>query len=67
MQDFILTLGYTGWGPDQLNKEIADNSWISFNEQAELIFKKEPELQINELSKIVGYDIRMISPGFGNA
>ena len=66
-KDFILTLGYTGWGPDQLNQEIADNSWISFNEQAELMFKKKPESQISELSKIVGYDIRMISPGFGNA
>jgi hypothetical protein len=27
----------------------------------------DPEDQINELSKIVGYDIRMISPNFGNA
>jgi putative transcriptional regulator len=66
-EDFILTLGYTGWGPEQLNEEIADNAWISFNEDIDLIFKTNPADQINEMSKIVGYDIRMISPDYGNA
>ena len=66
-EDFILTLGYTGWGPEQLNEEIADNAWISFNEDIDLIFKTNPSDQINEMSKIVGYDIRMISPDYGNA
>lgn len=66
-KNYILTLGYTGWSPHQLQNEIADNAWISFDENSELIFKVDPEDQINELSKIVGYDIRMISPNFGNA
>ena len=64
---YILTLGYTGWGPEQLNDEISDNAWISFAEDSELIFSVDPEDQINEISKNVGYDIRMISPDFGNA
>ena len=64
---YILTLGYTGWGPEQLNDEISDNAWISFAEESELIFSVDPEDQINEISKNVGYDIRMISPDFGNA
>ena len=64
---YILTLGYTGWGPEQLNDEISDNAWISFAEDSELIFSVNPEDQINEISKNVGYDIRMISPDFGNA
>ena len=65
--DFVLTLGYTGWAPGQLNDEISDNAWISFDGNKDLIFKISPEDQINEISKIVGYDIRMISPDFGNA
>ena len=66
-ENFILTLGYTGWGPNQLNQEIAENAWLSFDEKADLIFNRVPESQISELSKVVGYDIRMISPDFGNA
>ena len=66
-KNYILTLGYTGWSPQQLQSEIADNAWISFDENSDLIFKVDPEDQINEISKIVGYDIRMISPNFGNA
>ena len=66
-KNYILTLGYTGWGPEQLNSEISDNAWITFNEESELIFNTEPQEQISEMSKIVGYDIRMISPDFGNA
>ena len=66
-ENFRLALGYTGWGPGQLNNEISDNAWISFDENSNLIFKINPSDQINEISKIVGYDIRMISPNFGNA
>jgi len=66
-ENFILTLGYTGWGPEQLNVEISENSWMSFEEDFDLIFKTDPSKQINEMSKIVGYDIRMISPDYGNA
>ena len=40
---------------------------MSFEEDVNLIFKTDPSNQINEMSKIVGYDIRMISPDYGNA
>ena len=39
----------------------------SVPKNSNLIFKINPSDQINEMSKIVGYDIRMISPDFGNA
>lgn len=65
--NYILTLGYTGWSPGQLNNEISENAWLSFPEDFNLIFEVQPEDQINEISKNVGYDIRMISPDFGNA
>ena len=66
-EEYIITLGYTGWGPDQLNDELSDNAWMTFPENVDLIFKIEPEKQVDEMSKILGYDIRMINPGFGNA
>ena len=62
----MISLGYTGWGPDQLNDELSDNAWMTFPENVDLIFKISPK-QVDEMSKILGYDIRMINPGFGNA
>jgi putative AlgH/UPF0301 family transcriptional regulator len=47
--------------------EITENAWLSFSEDYDLIFETNPEKQISEMSKKVGYDIRMISPDFGNA
>ncbi|MDB3994915.1 hypothetical protein N9450_04190 [Gammaproteobacteria bacterium] len=50
-----------------MNDEISENAWLSFSEDFKLIFEVRPEDQINEISKNLGYDIRMISPDFGNA
>jgi putative AlgH/UPF0301 family transcriptional regulator len=49
------------------HSEISDNAWITFDANSNLIFKINPSDQINEISKFFGYDIRKISPNFGNA
>jgi putative transcriptional regulator len=34
----ILALGYAGWGPDQLESEIAQNGWLTCEADAGLVF-----------------------------
>lgn len=34
----LLTLGYAGWGPGQLEQEIAQNGWLTVDATAELVF-----------------------------
>ncbi|MDZ7711421.1 MAG: YqgE/AlgH family protein [Roseovarius sp.] len=34
----ILALGYAGWGPDQLEAELADNGWLTCDADAGLVF-----------------------------
>ena len=36
-------------------------------ENKDVIFNPDPRRQMQELSKFMGYDVRMISPDFGNA
>jgi len=35
---YILTLGYSGWGPGQLEGEIAQNAWLTCPADADLMF-----------------------------
>jgi putative transcriptional regulator len=42
-RDFRLFLGYAGWGPDQLEGEIAQGVWLPVDIDADLIFDGDPE------------------------
>ena len=65
--NYLMTLGYSGWGVNQLESELIENAWLMIPENKDIIFNPDPIEQMNELSKFVGYDVRMISPDFGNA
>ena len=64
---YLMTLGYAGWGVNQLDAELAENAWVVIPENKDVIFNPNPDKQMKELSEFIGYDIRMISPDFGNA
>ena len=36
--EFHLCLGYAGWGPGQLDKELTEGSWVFVEAAAELVF-----------------------------
>ena len=38
--NFFISLGYSGWGPGQLEEEIKNNSWINIEEETDLLFEK---------------------------
>ncbi len=40
---FRLYLGYAGWGPGQLEQEIADSSWVTVPLDRDLIFDDSPD------------------------
>lgn len=37
-QQALLTLGYSGWGPGQLESEIAQNGWLTADSDPDLVF-----------------------------
>ena len=38
----IVALGYAGWGPGQLEAEIAENGWLTCDASYELVFGTAP-------------------------
>jgi putative transcriptional regulator len=43
-RDFRLFLGYAGWGPDQLEKEVREGTWLPTDVYSDLVFDGDPEL-----------------------
>ena len=39
----LLIMGYSGWGPGQLEMEIKANSWFTISPDKSLVFGKDPE------------------------
>lgn len=49
-----LCLGYAGWGPGQLDQEIADGSWLYTDAKPELVFTDRPEDAYDEAFATLG-------------
>lgn len=37
--EFLLCLGYAGWGPGQLDREYEEGSWVHLDASADLVFE----------------------------
>ena len=65
-QTFI-ALGYAGWGPNQLENEISNNSWLNIPINSEIIFAKNISTRWNKAANSLGFNIEQLSFYSGNA
>ena len=65
--DYIVALGYAGWGKNQLEQELADNTWLTIKATPELLYSKNPEQLWEIASKQLGFDMWQISSQIGHA
>ncbi|MCH2249475.1 MAG: YqgE/AlgH family protein [Cognatishimia sp.] len=63
----ILSLGYAGWGPGQLEDEIKENSWLIAEPDQHLIFVEEDEHKWDGALKQIGVDPKLLSGTAGRA
>ncbi len=66
-KDFIIALGYTGWGKGQLEEEIGRNSWLNIEPDDQLLFRTDLDLKWPRAMAKLGVDISMLSSHTGNA
>lgn len=56
-------LGYAGWGPKQLEKEIADGSWLYTEASAQPVLNAEPAQLWDQTLRQMGVDPAMLLAG----
>lgn len=62
-----LMLGYAGWGPGQLESEIAQNGWLTADACHELVFNTQASQQWAAALDTLGIDPMLLSADAGHA
>lgn len=65
--NYILALGYAGWGPGQLDTEIQTSAWVSIEPTDEILFKYSAEEKWSHALDFLGITIDMVSTEIGHA
>ncbi|MEM6341542.1 MAG: YqgE/AlgH family protein [Pseudomonadota bacterium] len=66
-QKALVTLGYAGWGPGQLDGEIARNGWLTVEPASDLIFDAPNEKKWMAALDTLGIDPLGLSAAAGRA
>ncbi|MDW8324539.1 MAG: YqgE/AlgH family protein [Burkholderiales bacterium] len=63
----LVTLGYAGWGPGQLEDEIKQNAWLTVAADPDVIFDLPPQARLPAAMRLLGIDPAMLSEQAGHA
>jgi putative transcriptional regulator len=66
-QDSLLALGYSGWGPGQLDREIQENGWLVVPPDRSLLFDKEVDTKWQRAYAKLGVEPGALSQASGRA
>ncbi len=64
---YLVLLGYAGWGPGQLEQEIADNAWLTCPAEASIIFQRSPATRWKAAAQLLGIDLDLFAADAGHA
>lgn len=63
----ILALGYSGWGPGQLESEILANGWLTADATPDLVFGPDDGTKWSRALRAIGIDPLLLSATAGRA
>jgi putative transcriptional regulator len=64
---FLIALGYAGWGAGQLEQEMVQNAWLSGPSDANIIFNTNADQRWEQAAKLLGVDINQMTGDAGHA
>ena len=63
----LVALGYAGWGPGQLERELVENSWLSSPADFDTLFHTPSERRWLAAAALLGIDLNLLSADAGHA
>ncbi len=63
----LVSIGYAGWSPGQLEEEISRNGWLTVSADARVLFDLPIEERYNAAIKLLGIDPLMLASEAGHA
>jgi putative transcriptional regulator len=63
----LIALGYAGWGAGQLEREIADNAWLTVPGDTSILFELPAEQRWQAAARKLGVDLGLIAGHAGHA
>jgi len=63
----LISLGYSAWGEGQLESELGENSWLTVEADARLIFETPVSERYAQALKLLGLEPWMLSSDAGHA
>ncbi|PJE79139.1 hypothetical protein CI610_01888 [invertebrate metagenome] len=63
----LVALGYAGWDAGQLERELANNIWLTCKADSDIIFCLPPSLRLQAAASILGVDLNLIPCKAGHA
>lgn len=65
--DFLVSLGYAGWGAGQLEQELGANAWLTVEADTDVIFALPVERRLPAAMQLLGIDFSRLSEDVGHA
>ena len=66
-RDFLVAMGYAGWGEGQLEQELLENAWLTCPGNTDILFRTPFAERVNQAAAALGIDFRLMSSQAGHA
>ena len=66
-QDALVALGYAGWGPGQLEREIVENAWLTLPADPDILFEVPLERRAQAAAARLGINLDLLSSARGTS
>jgi putative transcriptional regulator len=63
----LVALGYAGWGAGQLERELAENAWLSGPADFDTLFHTPSDRRWLAAAALLGIDLTLLSSDAGHA
>lgn len=66
-EQFLIALGYAGWGSGQLEEEIANNAWLTCDSNSQILFETPNNQKYQKALASIGIDPSQLASKAGHA